>query len=59
MSSNPEDFNQRVFLAALQGLIANKDFHGPGFQGRSDLAVLFAVQVVRELKNIPDWRSEP
>lgn len=44
---NHEGYRQ-IFCAALQGFIANKDFHGPVSQGRAWSAVAFAHEVVRE-----------
>jgi len=37
-----------VFNAALTGFIANKDFHGPEYQGSAKRAVQFALQVLKE-----------
>lgn len=35
-----------IFNAALNGFIANKDFHGPVSQGNAQAAVEFASEVV-------------
>lgn len=57
MAFNPEAFNQQVFCAALTGIIASPEFHGPIYQQHPRAAVMFAVDVVRALKECPDWNA--
>lgn len=46
-----DNVNLQIFLAALQGYIANKDFHGPVSQGSPEAAVEFARACVRAAYN--------
>lgn len=51
--------NMRIFLAALQGFIANKDFHGSVSQGSPEAAVEFARACVRAAYNNDPKRTFP
>lgn len=54
-----KDVNLQIFLAALQGYIANKDFRGPTSPGSPKAAVEFARECVRAAYNNNPNRSEP
>lgn len=53
------DFNQAVFLAALQGITANPHFFGSLYQQDPRAAVEFAVQCVQAMQVMPDWVKAP
>ena len=51
--------NMRIFLAALQGFVSNKDFHGPLSQGSPEAAIEFARACVRAAYGNDPYRSFP
>jgi len=53
------DVNLQIFLAALQGYISNKNFHGPTSQGSPKAAVDFARECVRAAYNYNPNQSQP
>jgi hypothetical protein len=51
--------NLQIFLAALQGYIANKDFRGATSPGSPKAAVDFARECVKAAYNYNPNQSEP
>jgi hypothetical protein len=52
VSELPDDWHNKdayraIYLAALQGILANPEFVGPAFQGEALSAAQFAREVIR------------